>query len=35
VELYTVSGDLEETVPFEQWGTLEYINRALDEVGRE
>lgn len=34
VELYLVSGDLEEAVPFEQWGTLEYVNAALDEIGR-
>lgn len=34
VQLYLVSGDLEEAVPFEQWGTLEYLNRALDEIGR-
>jgi ABC-type nitrate/sulfonate/bicarbonate transport system substrate-binding protein len=34
IQLYLVSGDLEEEVPFDQWGTLEYINRALDEVGR-
>jgi ABC-type nitrate/sulfonate/bicarbonate transport system substrate-binding protein len=35
VQLYLVSGDLEEAVPFEQWGTLEYLNRALDEIGRQ
>lgn len=34
IQLYLVSGDLEQAVPLEQWGTLEYLNRALDEVGR-